>query len=111
MSLLRKDVEGTRGLQERLSLLEAKVNGLSKAGSFIVPITTLAPAPFDVLNEIKVVVQCTDEDFLASFFDANVNASGCNEVDAVENLKDILISRFEYLDSLPPAKLGPGPAK
>ena len=99
------------GLQERINLLESKVNELSKPGSFLVPITTLAPEPYDLLKEIKVVVQSSDEEFLASFFDANVNASGCNETEAVENLKDMLLRRLEYLESLPSEKLGVGPSQ
>ncbi len=98
-------------LQERIGLLEKKVNELSKDGSFVVPITTFAPEPFDLLKEIKVVVQASNDEFVASFFDANVNASGCNETDAVDSLKEMLVSRFEYLESLSPEKLGPGPAK
>ncbi len=87
------------------------MNELSKSGSFIVPISTLAPEPYDLLKEIRVVVQPSDEEFLASFFDANVNASGCNETEAVDCLKDMLIRRFEYLESLPSVKLGAGPSK
>lgn len=98
-------------LQERIGLLEKKVNELSRDGSFVVPITTLAPEPFDLLKEIKVVVHPSGDEFVASFFDANVNATGCNETEALDTLKEILVSRFDYLESLPPEKLGPGPAK
>jgi hypothetical protein len=99
------------GLQERLRLLEAKVNELSKPGSFLVKITTLAPEPYDLVKEISVVVQPSGGEFLASFFDANVNASGCNEREAVETLKDMLMRRFDYLMGLPAEKLGAGPSK
>jgi hypothetical protein len=98
-------------LQQRIVLLEQKVHELSKDGSFVVPITTLTPKPFDLLKEIKVVLQPSGDEFVASFFDANVNASGCNETDAVDNLKEMLVSRFDYLESLPRKKIGPGPAK
>lgn len=100
-----------RDMQRRLSQLEGQVRELSKRGSFIVPITTLTPEPYELLKEIKVVVQPSDDEFVASFFDANVNASGCNEIQAVDNLRELLVSRFSYLDTLPKEKLGPGPAK
>jgi hypothetical protein len=107
----RKAMPKNHELQERIGLLEMKINELSKNGSFVVPITTLAPDPFDLLKEIKVIVQPSGDEFVASFFDANVNASGCNETDAMDSLKELLVSRFDYLDSLPPGKLGAGPTR
>jgi len=92
-------------------LLETKVNELTKPGAFVVPIATLAPEPYELLKEMKIVVQATGDEFVASFFDANINASGCNETDAVDSFKDVLLRRFEFLESLPSEKLGPGPAK
>jgi hypothetical protein len=47
--------------------------------SIIVPIVTFAPEPFDIIKEIPVVVQPTDDEFSATFFDANINTQGCNE--------------------------------
>jgi hypothetical protein len=94
-------------LTARVDTLEAKLTDLSTSGSIIVPISTLVPAPFDLLKEIKAVVRPCDDDFVASFFDANVNASGCTIADAVRNLKDMLTTRFDILDAMPIEKLGP----
>ena len=105
MSIILSDV------QDRIGLLEQKIGELSKGGAFVVPITTLAPEPYDLIKEIKVVLQPSDDEYVASFFDANVNASGGSEADALDSLKEMLISRFDYLENLPPEKLGPGPAK
>jgi len=76
--------------------------------SILVPIATLAPEPYDLLREIMVVVQPDDDSFVATFFDANINASGNTQVDAVANLKDTMIATFEALEREP--KLGKGPA-
>lgn len=95
----------------RLSAMESRVEAMGNAGAIVVPIQCLSPEPFEVIKEIKAVVRPADYEFVASFFDANVNASGCNENEAVENLKEMLVSRFEQLDALPPKKLGPGPAR
>jgi putative addiction module component (TIGR02574 family) len=85
---------------------EVVANGIRV--SLVVPITTFEPEPFEVLKEIKAVVQQEDEEeFSATFFDGNVNAAGSNQVEAIENLKDILLSRFEYLNVQPPEKLAP----
>jgi hypothetical protein len=76
-------------------------------GCFIVPITSLAPEPFDVLKEIKAVIQPIDDEFMATFFDANINSAGCNEQEAIDNLKDLLISRFQFLSEQPAEQLAP----
>jgi hypothetical protein len=106
-----KESDGIGGFEKRITMLENKVRELSSPHSFVVPITTLGTEPYDLLKEIKVVIQASDEEFLATFFDANVNAFGCNEADALDTLKDMLLRRFDYLESLQPEKLGPGPAK
>lgn len=93
-------------LTARVDTLEAKLADIATGGSIIVPITTLVPAPFDLLQEIKAVVRPCGEDFVASFFDANVNASGCTVADAVCNLKEMLATRFDILDKKPIEKLG-----
>jgi hypothetical protein len=93
-----------------LQLRKKRTSG-EKTNFLVVPIQTFAPEPFEVLQEIKVVVRPSHDEFIATFFDANVNASGCNETDAVANLKEMLVSRFEQLDCLPENKLGPGLAK
>jgi hypothetical protein len=98
-------------VEHSIQQLENKVSSLQVA-SAVVPIQTFAPEPFDLVREMKVVIQQTDEDeFLATFFDANIGAAGCNQGEAIENLKDMLLSRFDYLEKLPPETLGPGPAK
>ncbi len=82
-----------------------------KGTSLVVPITTFAPEPYDVIRRLEVVVQPSDEEYIATFFDANVNASGCTETEAVANLKDVMLALFEYFASLPAKRLGPGPKR
>jgi len=100
-----------QGLEERVQELEEKVAEFASRDSLIVPITTFAPEPFEVIREIKSVVQVSDDEFCASFFDANVNAAGCNEAEAIDNLKDLILSRFQFLEAQPPEKLGRALAK
>lgn len=97
-----------------MSLMESvseQTNHRSNPASLIVPITTFAPEPYEVVKEIKAVVQESDDEYTAGFFDANVHAGGCNQQEAIENLKDLLISRFDYLNSQQTTKLGPALAK
>lgn len=98
-------------LETRVLELERRFSLVGHGHSLVVAITTFAPEPYEVLKDIRAVVQPSDDEFVATFFDANVSAGGCNDVEAVDNLKDLLISRFEFLDTYPPEKLGPGPAK
>jgi hypothetical protein len=102
-------------LSYRVRLLERRVKQittkLSQAASITIPIATLAPEPYDLIRTIPVVVQPVDDEYVASFVDANVNAAGCNETDAVANLKQVMLSIFEYLSAQPKGKLGPGPSR
>jgi hypothetical protein len=97
-------------LSARVTALEERVSQPS-SGPILVPIMTFEPEPFELVRDMLAVVQPMDDEFMACFFDANVNAGGCNQVEAMENLKDSLLSRFEYLDGQPTEKLGPALVK
>ena len=75
------------------------------------PIVSLAPEPYSLKRTLFVVVQPEGNEFSATFFDANINASGDTQVEAIFNLKDILVSTYRRFSSLGEAKLGPGPRK
>jgi hypothetical protein len=91
-------------MSSRLRILEQKV---SAGCGLIVPINSFAPEPFEVVKEIRVVIEESDGEHMAHFFDAGIGAQGCNQQEAVDNLKDAMLSAFDYLDPLPEAKLGP----
>ncbi len=86
-------------------------DGHSQTPSILVPISTLAPHPFTLLRDIPCLIQPADSGFLASFFDANISASGDTQQEALENLKSLLIDIYDDLVSEPPEKLGPEPAR
>lgn len=118
MAQLIRKLEVGRRQHALVTSLTARVTALEERArqpapvSIIVPITTFEPQPYELLKEIKVVVQATDEDeYVATFFDANINVSGCNEVSAVDNLKEALIARFELYSGLTNSKLGREPAR
>jgi hypothetical protein len=75
-----------------------------------VPIQSLEPCPYDIIRPIQAVVQEEDGVFVASFFDANINASGESQLDAVEMLKEMLASTFRLLLAKESA-LGKGPQR
>ncbi len=78
----------------------------SESPSLVVPITTLDPEPFDLLRDIPVVVQPTDDGFLATFFDANIGMTGDTREEAVANLRLLLADVFDELEK-EEAQLGP----
>jgi Arc/MetJ-type ribon-helix-helix transcriptional regulator len=77
----------------------------------VVPITTLAPEPYEILRDIPAVVEAAGDGFIATFFDGNISTSGDTEVEAVSNLRSLILDIFEYLDGEPAGSLGPEPAR
>jgi hypothetical protein len=85
--------------------LEEKVRDL---GAITVPVSTLAPEPYEVLRQFEIIVRPEEDSFVATLFDAGIHASGETRQDAVTNLKDMMIGLFE---TLPARKLAEGPAR
>ena len=77
----------------------------------VVPVTTFAPEPFEVIRPFSVVIQPNGDDFIATFFDANINASGETQEEAFAALKDVLLTTFQLLQRRPDSQLGPGPRR
>lgn len=77
----------------------------------VVPITTFAPEPFEVLRPMSAVIQPIGDEHLATFFDANINASGETQEEAFANLKDVLLGTFQMLEQMSESQLGPGPKR
>lgn len=98
-------------LSDRVEDLNARLDRLEGAQGIIVPIASFAPEPFEALKEIRAVVRGSGDDFQATFFDANISASGDNETESVENLKDLVLAKFAYLSEQAPETLGPAMKK
>jgi hypothetical protein len=84
---------------------------LTNGVTFVVPIETFDPEPFELRRPVSAVVQPSGEGFVASLFDANINASGETAQHAVANLKDLILALFIRLAKEPKEKLGQGPAR
>ncbi|HET9228498.1 MAG TPA: hypothetical protein VFR31_17610 [Thermoanaerobaculia bacterium] len=96
----------------RLDRLEQAVRAL---GERIDPVTlqisTFAPEPYEVLRPIPVLIRPDGDEFVASFVEANVNASGETQQEAFESLKLLVLDVFDSLRSHPSEKLGPESAR
>jgi predicted RNase H-like HicB family nuclease len=112
-ALLSKWQEAARihTLEKQILLLQKQVARLQAGASAIIPVLTFAPEPYEVLTPFQVVVRACGDEYIASFFDANISASGETQEEAVYNLKDVIITVFETLTEQGEARLGVGPAR
>ena len=102
LNTLRRDVSG----------LARQVNALKEhTVSTAATINTLATFALTVKKPIPIIIQGSGEDFIASFLDANISATGDTTQEAFHNLCDILSAKFSLFESLPSNKLGKEPAR
>jgi predicted RNase H-like HicB family nuclease len=97
-------------LNTRLKCLESALEEVRSRAAVVIPIQSLAPEPFELLKPIQSLLQQSGEDYIATFLDANINASGETQEEALTNLKDIIVGSFEALESMPD-RLGSGPKR
>jgi hypothetical protein len=103
--------EEIRGLTSEVEALKGEIQQLRKARTFVLPLTSLAPQPFQMTLQIPVTIEGDGEDFTATFMEANLSASGETEADAIANFKDTLVSSYKILEEMNPNKLGPLPSR
>jgi len=91
---------------------EEDLTGKFEQTCITVPVQSFFPEPIEIIKPFNVVVRSAGEDFIATFFDANVNASGDTDEEAFSNLKDMIVATFELLTrTVSQNELGPGPSK
>jgi len=98
-------------LEREVALLKQRCSRLEDLSPILVPIQSLAPEPYEVIKPFHAVVRAQGQDYTATFFDANISASGDTQSEAVLNLKDIIVGTFEILSMKDENELGPGPAQ
>ncbi len=96
-------------LERKIILLEEWCGRLEQVRPLLAPIASLAPEPYEVIKPLYVVVRAEEDQYIASFFDANLSASGDTREEAVLNLKDIIATTFEILGTMDESELGSGP--
>jgi predicted RNase H-like HicB family nuclease len=104
-----REVARLETLQKEVALLKDRCAELERLAPILVPIETFAPEPYEVVKPFHVVVRSQDDEYMASFFDANLSASGETREEAIANLKDIIAGTFEILAGVEEDGLGPGP--
>jgi hypothetical protein len=79
--------------------------------TYAIAITTFAPEPYELLRPISIVIEAQKGGFIASFVEANINASGATEHEAINMVKDTILMAYERLVPKDDKNLGPGPLK
>jgi hypothetical protein len=97
-------------ISQQLADLKDEILRLQSLRAYVVPLTTLS-AEFQLTQPIPVMIEGCDENFIASFTEANISASGETEGDAIANFKDSLVSSYQVLEGMSSDKLGPLPAR
>jgi len=98
-------------LSQEILLLKDRVAQIEATTPAIVPIESLSPEPYDIYKPIHTVVRKQGDEYIATFYDANLSASGDTDTEAIYNLKDIIAGTFEILSSHERTDLAPGPAR
>jgi hypothetical protein len=98
-------------LAKEVASLKERIAALETHNTIAVPVETLSPEPYEVIRPFHVVLQAAGDDYLATFFDANISATGETQGEAIENLKDIIVTAFDMLTHHKESELGPGPLR
>jgi hypothetical protein len=99
-------------LEREIACVKAQVAEIQKSRSIQVPINTFAPMPFEPTKPISVLVEpVSDEsgepcEYIATFVDGVVSATGDTIEDAVAMLKDRMVGQLKSLGKAAPASLG-----
>jgi len=106
-----KDAVRLESIERDLLTLKTQISQLQSNSRTVVPIDTLAPEPLEVIRPFHVTVEPYEDEYQASFVDANLSAFGETRAEAIWALKDIIAATFEVLSDVGVKKLGPGPAR
>jgi len=112
---LAQDMPRLVGLYEeaigKMEHVTGYLQGLSATRLGPVPLASLEPGRYELVRDIPVALQPSDDGFIATFFDANIGSSGDTEEEAIDNLRTLIIDTFELLESTQPQKLGREPRR
>jgi predicted RNase H-like HicB family nuclease len=101
--------ERVAGIESKLEQVLKRLGELSALRrSFLVPIETLEPEPYEITRPFTAVVVEAEGEFEAAIFDLSIFASGDTEEEAIANLKETLLDTVDRLNELPDTRLGKG---
>jgi predicted RNase H-like HicB family nuclease len=96
-------------LTQQANSISHRLTRIERGGlPFTATVNDLYPSRYEVKKPIYVCIESDGEEFVATFHDADVSASGETHAEALCNLKDYIVALFEDL-ALDADSLGPGP--
>lgn len=99
-------------LEERLMILEQALPAIlasimAESQPVCTTVSSLGVPGYGVLKPIPVTIRKDGDEFIASFFDANISTGGENQQEAVANLQSLIADFYDELAATPSAELGP----
>jgi predicted RNase H-like HicB family nuclease len=92
------------GISQRMCVV---VESLSPTQEVIYcEISSFSPEPYALKSPIKIKIVGNDSEYIASYHESNIHASGDTPYEAIENLKSLLLDTFDSLTSEPRENLG-----
>jgi dCTP deaminase len=91
----------------KMSNVSGYLQGLAASRLGPVPLINIDPGRYELKRDIPVVLQPSDDGYIATFFDANIATGGDTEEEAVDNLRSLIADTFDFLESEPIEHLGP----
>lgn len=99
------------GLKREIIILKERVNKLESDKAYRIYLETLEPEPYLVAKPLNIHIRFCEDEFIASFHDANLSTSGDTQEEAYDNLKEVIITIYNTLNRHEDSELGPGPLR
>jgi len=81
---------------------------IATPSSIALSIAELGEPGYRLLKSIPITIQIEEGAYLASFFEANVHASGDTDQEAYENLRSMVLDTFDSLEKRTDSELATG---
>jgi predicted RNase H-like HicB family nuclease len=97
--------------EQELREIQERVQQLELISVCVIPVQSLAPEPYGIRKPLQVSISTCHGEFIASFPDAHISASGESFPEALDNFKDVMLTTFQLLSNENTRKLGKIPRR
>jgi hypothetical protein len=91
--------------QQQITALAAEMARLKDSSRLSVRLSSLGISGYTVQKPIPVTIRPDGDEFVATFFDANISTGGETEQEAVANLQTLIADFYDDLAAIPNEKL------
>jgi hypothetical protein len=96
LTKMAKDVSERTAFAARMLSIEQRLIRIESTTSISACISALGETEIELIQPIPFVIRFNGDDFIASFFDANVHASGETRQEAFDGMREMLIATFTF---------------